>query len=101
MQDGLAFWAHVGDWRLYLIRNGRVVARTRDHSRVQQLVDEGRIREEAVARAPGPQPTAATAWRQMAAAESRHLPPRRVAQDDVILLCSDGFWGPLTQRHIC
>ena len=36
-----------------------------------------------------------------------HVPPRvdpatcaRLARDDVILLCSDGFWGPLTQRQL-
>ena len=22
------------------------------------------------------------------------------AEDDVVLLCSDGFWGPLTQRQL-
>ena len=52
VQDGLAHWAHVGDSRLYLIRNGRVEAQTKDHSRVQILVDAGRVREEAVAAHP-------------------------------------------------
>ena len=48
VQEGHAYWTHVGDCRLYLFRKGRVLARTRDHTRVQQLVDEGRIREEAL-----------------------------------------------------
>ena len=52
VQEGEAFWSHIGDSRLYLIRKGRIVARTKDHTRVQQLVDEGRIREEAVATHP-------------------------------------------------
>ena len=39
IQDGIAHWAHVGDSRLYLIRNGKVEAQTKDHSRVQILVD--------------------------------------------------------------
>lgn len=47
VQDGQAWWTHVGDSRLYLIRKGRVAARTRDHTYVQQLVDAGKIREEA------------------------------------------------------
>jgi hypothetical protein len=24
----------------------------------------------------------------------------RLAQNDIVLLCSDGFWGPLTQRQL-
>src|SRR6185436_10743868 len=52
IQGGYAWWTHVGDSRLYLIRRGRVLARTLDHTRVQQLVDQGRIREESVASHP-------------------------------------------------
>ena len=99
VQDGHAWWTHIGDSRLYLIRNGRVVVRTRDHTRVQQLVDQGRIREESISAHPernlllqclggpsGPrvEPTASS----------------RLARDDVLLLCSDGFWGPITQRQL-
>ena len=99
VQDGYAFWSFVGDSRLYVIRDGRIVTRTRDHTPVQMLIDAGRIREEAAAthpdrnkllqclggpRAPRVEPTA-------------HA---RLAQNDVVLLCSDGFWGPLTQRQL-
>jgi serine/threonine protein phosphatase PrpC len=99
VQDGHVWWTHVGDSRLYLIRRSRVVARTRDHTRVQQLVDQGRIREEAISshpernlllqclgggRAPRVEPTASA----------------RLMKDDIVLLCSDGFWGPLTQRQL-
>src|SRR2546422_3614267 len=96
VQDGYAHWSNVGDCRFYLLREGRVIARTRDDTLVQLLVDEGRIREEAIASHPernrllqtlggyqAPRPAGASA---------------RLAKDDVLLLCSDGFWGPLTQR---
>jgi len=98
VQDGYAHWSNVGDCRLYLLREGRVIARTRDDTVVQLLVDEGRIREEAIASHPErnrllqtlggyqtPRPAGASA---------------RLAKDDVLLLCSDGFWGPLTQRQL-
>src|SRR5712692_8038018 len=98
VQDGYAYWSNVGDCRLYLLREGRVLARTRDDTMVQQLVDEGRIREEAIASHPernrllqtlggyqAPRPAGASA---------------RLAKNDVLLLCSDGFWGPLTQRQL-
>ena len=99
VQDGQAWWTHVGDSRLYLLRKGRVAARTRDHSYVQQLVDAGKIREEAAENHPernrvtrclgGPQPPKIDPAQSMA-----------LELDDVLLLCSDGLWGPLTQRQI-
>ena len=52
IQDNVAFWAHAGDSRLYHVREGVIQARTRDHSRVQALIDQGRIREEAAAAHP-------------------------------------------------
>jgi serine/threonine protein phosphatase PrpC len=99
VQDGYAFWSFVGDSRLYVIRDGRILTRTRDHTPVQMLIDAGRIREEAAAthpdrnkllqclggpRAPRVEPTAYA----------------RLSKGDIVLLCSDGFWGPLTQRQL-
>ena len=99
VQEGHAYWAHVGDSRLYLVHQGRIVARTRDHSRVQQLIDAGRIREEAAAAHPE--------RNQLLQCLGGDIAPRlapvasaRLARDDVVLLCSDGFWGPLTQRQL-
>jgi serine/threonine protein phosphatase PrpC len=99
VQDGQAQWTHVGDCRFYLFRRGRVVARTRDHTRVQQLVDEGRIREEALASHP--------LRNQLLQCLGGFQPPRPEAaaratleKDDILLLCSDGFWGALTQRQM-
>jgi serine/threonine protein phosphatase PrpC len=99
VQGGLAWWSHVGDSRLYLVRRGAIRTRTRDHTRVQELVDAGRIREEAVSSHPE--------RNKLLQCLGSHAPPRiepaacaRLAKDDVILLCSDGLWGPLTQRQL-
>ena len=99
VQDGYAFWSFVGDSRLYLIREGRVVTRTRDHTPVQMLIDAGRIREEAAATHPD--------RNKLLQCLGGPRPPRveptahaRLAQNDIVLLCSDGFWGPLTQRQL-
>jgi serine/threonine protein phosphatase PrpC len=99
VQDGRASWTHVGDSRLYLLREGRILHRTRDHTVVQQLIDAGRIREEAVATHPernrllqclggyqAPRPDATS--------------KAPLTRGDILLLCSDGFWGPLTQRQL-
>lgn len=99
IQDGQASWAHVGDSRLYHIRHGSIHARTRDHTRVQALVDSGRIREEAV----GSHPDRSKLLQCLGSVSPPKLEPAagvQLAKGDVILLCSDGFWGPLTQRQM-
>jgi len=99
VQDGHAWWLHVGDCRLYHVREGRIVSRTRDHTVVQSLIDEGRIREEAIASHPE--------RNRLLQCLGGYLAPSpegaqraRLAKGDVLLLCSDGFWGPLTQRQM-
>jgi serine/threonine protein phosphatase PrpC len=99
IQDGRAFWTHVGDSRLYLLRQGRILHRTRDHTLVQQLIDEGRIREEAIAS----HPERNRLLQCIGGYEVPRPDPAASApleKGDLLVLCSDGFWGPLTQRHM-
>jgi len=100
VQDGLAYWAHVGDSRLYLVRSGRIEAQTKDHSRVQILVDAGRVREEAVAAHPD--------RNKIFNCLGQMGPPRvdlsrrtALRHQDTILLATDGVWGPLSSRQLC
>jgi PPM family protein phosphatase len=99
VQDGHAHWTHIGDTRLYHLRSGRILARTRDHTVVQQLIDEGRIREEAMSSHPDRNRLLQCLGGYRAPAPQ--APERaRLAKDDILVLCSDGFWGPLTQRQM-
>jgi len=95
VQNSTAQWAHVGDSRLYHVRDGRIRAQTRDHSRVQMLVDQGRVREEAVAAHPDRNKIfnciGASALPQVELSKSTSL-----REDDTLMLCSDGVWGPLS-----
>ena len=43
VQGGRAWWAHAGDSRAYIVRDRRLLLRTRDHSKVQTLVALGLI----------------------------------------------------------
>lgn len=99
VQEGAACWAHAGDSRLYHIRNGTVLAQTKDHSLVQQLIDRGRIREEAVAAHPE--------RNRIFNCLGSQRPPRvdlseltPLAPGDTLILCSDGLWGPLSAKII-
>lgn len=94
VQHGSAWWAHAGDSRLYVLREGRIAAQTRDHSRVRMLLDHGLIRPEQAERHPERN-------RIYSCLGGDQLPqidfsPRQTLQEeDVVALCSDGVWGPL------
>jgi serine/threonine protein phosphatase PrpC len=99
VQDGIAHWAHVGDSRLYHVRDGRIIAQTKDHSRVQMLVDAGRIREEAVAA----HPDRNKIFNCLGAMTPPQVDLSRKAvmhNGDTLLLCTDGLWGPLSGKLI-
>jgi PPM family protein phosphatase len=100
VQDGLAYWAHVGDSRLYLIRDGRIEFQTKDHSRVQLLVDAGRVRQEAVAAHPD-RNKIFNCLGQMGLPKVELSRRTALRNGDTILLCSDGVWGPLSAKHFC
>lgn len=94
VQDGCAYWAHAGDSRLYVLRNGRVLLRTRDHTRVQALVDEGRLDPASMRDHPQRNIlTSCLGGDQAPCFEfSQRLP---LKHGDILLLCSDGLWGAL------
>ena len=100
VQDSAAYWAHAGDSRLYHIRGGHVHARTRDHSRVQLLVDQGRVREEAVAAHPE-RNRILNCLGAMTPPQVQLSRKTALGAGDTLLLCTDGLWGPLSARTIC
>jgi protein phosphatase len=99
VQEGVATWAHVGDSRLYLLRGGRIVARTLDHSRVHHLVSSGLIRPEDAKDHPERNRifNCIGAYIAPTVEVSR---PVALRSGDTILLCTDGLWGALTDRQI-
>lgn len=94
VQDGFAYWAHAGDSRLYVLRNGGIATQTRDHSRVQLMMDQGLLDAEGAARHPGRN-------RIYSCLGGDHPPQiefsKRFAlrDGDVVASCTDGLWGPL------
>jgi serine/threonine protein phosphatase PrpC len=99
VQDGRAYWSHVGDSRLYLLRKGEVLVRTRDHTLVQQMVDEGRLKADDASS----HPERNRLLQCLGGVNTPRILPTAHAlleKDDVLLLCSDGLWGPLSERQI-
>jgi PPM family protein phosphatase len=97
LQGSRVYWIHCGDSRLYLVREGELVVRTRDHSFAEQ-------------QAGGLMPSAAKDK------QNRHVlftclgsptepifdvaGPVKLRQGDKLLLCSDGLWGSLSEAEI-
>ncbi|MGH8688376.1 MAG: PP2C family protein-serine/threonine phosphatase [Burkholderiales bacterium] len=99
IQDGRAHWTHVGDSRLYVLRRGEVLVRTRDHTLVQQLVDAGLIAADEI----GTHPERNRLLQCLGGAQPPRMQPAahlRLERDDILLLCSDGLWGPLSETQI-
>lgn len=99
VQDEAAFWAHAGDSRLYHVRKGKLIARTRDHSKVQYLLDNQMITPAEAAMHPdrhkvfsclggGVEPTI-------------DFSPRvPLDRGDILLMCTDGLWASFNDAEL-
>jgi len=99
IQHDMVYWAHVGDSRLYFFRKGRLVTRTQDHSRVQQLFDQGRITEAQMTTHPE-RNKIYNCLGGMISPEvelSKRIP---IEEGDALILCSDGLWSMLTANEM-
>lgn len=95
IQDNIAYWAHAGDSRLYLMRDGKVHTHTRDHSRVQLLIDQGAISEAQAAT----HPERNKVYSCLGGAQTPEIEFSRktpLEAGDVLALCTDGLWGVLS-----
>jgi PPM family protein phosphatase len=93
VQQGAAYWAHVGDARVYHLRDGQVLGRTRDHSHVEELVRKGRItplqaRQHKLRNFVEFSLGGAPELTEMTVGRRRPLRP-----GDMVLACTDGVWG--------
>jgi serine/threonine-protein phosphatase Stp1 len=90
---GACVWA--GDSRCYLLREGRLHQLTRDHSILEQLVNEQHMTVEQASQ----HPSARALTRAIGASEQLKLEvlEMEVGPDDVFLLCSDGFYQGLDE----
>lgn len=100
VQDGQVFWAHAGDSRLYLIRENNVLARTKDHSVVQQWIDRGMIEAKDVRTHPDRNKITNCLGAEEGMFFVESSAALTLQRGDSIILCSDGLWGPLSGSEI-
>lgn len=99
VQQQTLYCAHAGDSRLYHFRDGKLLFRTQDHSKVQMLCNKGMITPEQMLSHPErnkiyncvggeTQPKIELAAK------------RDIQEGDIVLLCTDGLWSLLQDQEI-
>lgn len=99
VQAGHAYWAHVGDSRFYLFRQGGLIATTKDHSKVQYLVDQGLIGVHEVAQHPDRNKifSCLGGLVEPIIDLSKRTPLRN---GDILVLATDGLWAVMPQNEM-
>jgi len=100
VQNGKVNWAHAGDSRFYLLRAGKVVKITRDHSVVQQWADWGIITKEEMKTHPDRNKITNCLGGVDDIFYVEASSTNEIQSGDTLLLCSDGFWSPLSNDEI-
>ena len=99
VQANHAYWAHVGDSRFYLFRQGSLIGSTKDHSKVQYLVDQGIIQADEVSEHPDRNKIFSCLGGLVDPVIdlSRRTPLRN---GDILMLCTDGLWSVMSQSEV-
>jgi serine/threonine protein phosphatase PrpC len=100
IQEGGAFWAHIGDSRIYQVRDGRVLTRSRDHSHVEVLIQEGAITEEEALDHPMRNFVECCIGGDAPVPDMSITARKALLPGDVLLACSDGLWSGLTDEDM-
>jgi serine/threonine protein phosphatase PrpC len=100
VQQTSAYWAHIGDSRVYHLRGGEVRERTRDHSHVELLMREGVISAGQMQNHPMRNFVESCLGGEAILPEMALSPRRSLLPDDLLLVCTDGFWANLDEKAI-
>ena len=95
-----ATWAHAGDSRLYHFRKRQLIARSVDHSVVQEMVNNGLLTDEQARLHPHRNLISSALGAQDNSLEISVAEPVTIQPEDAFLLCSDGVWEPLGDEQL-
>ncbi len=94
---GEAVAAHVGDSRLYLIREGQILQLTKDHTLAAERASLGLISKERLRNHPDRCVLTRSVGRELIVGVDRIT--RELVQDDVLIVCSDGLYNSLDEAE--
>ena len=93
------YWGHVGDSRMYLLRNGKLNQLTSDHSLVWELVQSGNItRDEAYVHPKRNLLTRAVGTSCLITVDTGFV---QWKPGDIVLMCTDGLTNMVSEQNIC
>lgn len=98
-QEGV-FYAHLGDSRLYHLKNGELHLLTKDHSYVQKLIDRKEITQEEANFHPKKNFIDKALGTENCIPDTGHI-SKIEGRQDLFLLCSDGLTNMLSEAEIC
>jgi len=100
IQDDEMYWAHIGDSRLYHVRESALLSRTRDHTHVETLLRQGVITESQINTHPMRNYVDSCLGGEIDIAAISKSAMIKVEEGDVIMLCSDGVWSAFQDNAI-
>ena len=100
IQESGSFWGHIGDSRIYHMRNGHLVSRSRDHSHVEILIQEGAITEEEALGHPMRNFVECCIGGDAPVPDMSITRKKPLIKGDVLLACSDGLWSGISDEEM-
>jgi protein phosphatase len=97
LDRGEALAAHVGDSRLYLIRQGQILQLTKDHTLAAERASLGLVSKERLRNHPDRCVLTRSVGRELIVGVDRIT--RELVQDDVLIVCSDGLYNALDETE--
>jgi PPM family protein phosphatase len=94
------YYAHLGDSRLYLVRDANISRLTRDHSYVSRLVENGLIRPDEAESHPQRHILTAALGAGLTITPDHPDHPLALQEGDVLVLCTDGLWSLLNEGEV-
>jgi serine/threonine protein phosphatase PrpC len=100
IQETGAYWGHIGDSRIYHMREGQVLSRSRDHSHVEVLIQEGAITEEEAQDHPMRNFVECCIGGDAPVPDMTITRKKPLRPGDVLLACTDGLWSGIKDEEM-
>jgi PPM family protein phosphatase len=100
IQNDQVWWAHAGDSRAYLVRRGQIVQRTKDHSKLQYLIDAGRMLPEEATKNHPDRSRLINCLGAEVFPNVEQTGPFPLFEKDIVFLSTDGVWGVLDEPDL-
>ena len=101
LQGGYAYSAHVGDSRLYMLRDNEIYLMSEEHSQVMEMVRSGLLDPSEARHHPDKNIITRALGRQSQVEVSTWGQPMPLRAGDGFVVCSDGLYDQIEDSEIC